>query len=181
MKVFFSPSDCLPNWIELNHCHLDPFSTRTFWLRKIAFSNIFFQVKLKPPQVNFVLEDEDQKLISTHFKVIQHKRFGVQSKSGLNRTSKPDEMNRSTSDVKNTPPTCQKSDKKSSRRLSVAERLILSQGAISPMISDSEDPSSPVISSYKQNGTLIKVTIWVFTFYFFQGWEFNSNVMNLIL
>ena len=37
-------------------------------------------MKLKPPQVSFVMDTEDQLLFPSHFKVIKHQKFGVQNK-----------------------------------------------------------------------------------------------------
>ena len=37
-------------------------------------------MKLKPPQVSFVMDTEDQILFPSHFKVIKHQKFGVQNK-----------------------------------------------------------------------------------------------------
>ena len=42
-------------------------------------------MKLKPPQVSFVMDTEDQILFPSHFKVIKHQKFGVQ-----NNNSRPD-------------------------------------------------------------------------------------------
>ena len=36
-------------------------------------------MKLKPPQVSFVMDTEDQILFPSHFKVIKHQKFGVQN------------------------------------------------------------------------------------------------------
>ena len=65
-----------------------------------------FQVKLKPPQVSFVVEDEAGG--NPHFNLIKYRKFGV--------ASKPTPPTSSTS----TPTTVKK---KPSRRLSVADRL----------------------------------------------------------
>jgi hypothetical protein len=87
-------------------------------------------VKLKPPQVNFVLDSEDQSLVPSSFKIIPYKKFSVESSSS-SKTKVVSSTNGHQATVKG--------DKKSSRRLSVAERLLQSQMSISPMKNEVQD------------------------------------------
>jgi len=88
-------------------------------------------VKLKPPQVNFVLDSEDQSLVLSSFKIIPYKKFSVESSSSSSKTIVVSSTNGHQATVKG--------DKKSSRRLSVAERLLQSQMSISPMKNEVQD------------------------------------------
>ena len=100
------------------------------------FSNISLKVKLKPPQVAFVIDDEDQ---STLLNVIQYKKFDTAfkpftqstSKTVRSSTSKLLDVTTSVEDLM----TSNSASKRSKRRLSVAERLKL-QTMTSP-----QDPS----------------------------------------
>ena len=100
------------------------------------FSNISLKVKLKPPQVAFVIDDEDQ---STLLNVIQYKKFDTAfkpftqstSKTVRSSTSKLLDVTTSVEDLM----TSNSASKRSKRRLSVAQRLKL-QTMTSP-----QDPS----------------------------------------
>ncbi len=82
-------------------------------------------MKLKPPQVNFVLDTEDQSLVPSSFKVIPYKKFGTQPSSSKTQVIAVTNGHQSAK-------VTAKGDKKPSRRLSVAERLLQSQTLISP-------------------------------------------------